>query len=86
MTKFGNVEIPDDARYREGNHGDVDIYDAQYDQFVRVDEDDKVEEFGNGYTVVKKDSDEFDFPEKTESGKAKKSKSGVVTSDDVAKK
>lgn len=52
--KFKDVDsLPEDARYREGNHGEVDIYDEKFQSFLRVDEGDKIEEFGNGYTIVK---------------------------------
>lgn len=44
----------EDVRARLGERDVVDVWDEQYELFVRVDEGDKLERFGKGWTVVRK--------------------------------
>lgn len=87
---FKNIDsLPKDARYREGAHGEVDVFDSRHQTFVRVDEGDKIVADGkNGYNVEKSDENTVTpaqevFPEKNSDANEESHSDDVVTSTDV---
>lgn len=56
-VKFKDIEsfdkLDERVRYREDVRGEVSIYDEKADNWIQVFEGDKIERYGNGYTVVK---------------------------------
>ena len=75
MAKFKGIKsLPEDARYRWGTRGEIDVFDENVQHFVRIEEGDELKREGDGYVVVKKDADGNEAPK------------GVITSDKVATK